>query len=204
LGQQWSLAVGVLAGSDWTDWSQRLPAEIIEGDSLRRFEASTWVRLKTFERRGRQLAEVAPPDHDLTPPHPVEANLGDQITLRGYDLPSQVKAGQELSVTLYWQAQAQMPVDYTVFVHVISPAGDRVAQHDDSPRWQVPIPTSTWQPGETVLDQHPLALPPDLPAGSYQLQVGVYYWQTQERLPVLENGTPVRDYIDLGPVTVTR
>jgi hypothetical protein len=204
LGDEWSLAVGILNGSDWTDWGQRLKAEIVEADLARRFEASTWVRLETFARQGRELVVIAPPDQDLQPPHPVEANLGNQMQLHGYDATAEAKAGEGLSVILYWQALSEIPVDYTVFVHLVDSNGERVAQHDDGPRWQVPIPTSTWQSGEIVLDQHLLDLPANLPAGDYQLQIGVYYWETQARLPVLENGTPVRDYVELGSITVGR
>jgi len=43
-----------------------------------------------------------------------------------------------------------------------------------------------------------LALPPDLPPGTYRLQAGVYYWENLERLPVLENGVPVNNFVELG------
>jgi hypothetical protein len=34
--------------------------------------------------------------------------------------------------------------------------------------------------------------------------VGVYYWQTQERLLVLHGDSPPADYLELGNVTVTQ
>ena len=91
-----------------------------------------------------------------------------------------------------------MPLDYTIFVHLIGPDGDTVAQHDGQPWWEVPLPTSTWQPGEMLQDRHTLPLPSDLQPGEYRLEVGVYYWQTLERLPVVENGAPVKDFVELG------
>jgi hypothetical protein len=97
---------------------------------------------------------------------------------------------------------APMDQDYTIFVHLIAPDGERVAQHDDQPWWKVPLPTSTWQPGEELRDQHVLRLPPGLAPGTYRLQVGVYYWQTLERLPVMEGHTPVNNYVEIGHVTV--
>jgi hypothetical protein len=121
------------------------------------------------------------------------------MELRGYDVS---QTGQDLTVTLYWRALAPMPVDYTIFVHLLGPDGQLAAQHDGGPWWEVSIPTSTWQPGEELRDRHGLSLPPDLPSGTYRLQVGVYYWQTLERLPVIENGAPVNDYVELGSVNV--
>jgi hypothetical protein len=119
--------------------------------------------------------------------------------LLGYEA---LPAEQTLTVTLYWEALAQMGYDYTVFVHLLDADGNQVAQHDGQPWWEVSIPTTTWQPGEKLRDRHTLALPPDLPPGTYHLWVGAYYWQTLERLPVLENGAPVGNAIDLGDVEI--
>jgi hypothetical protein len=155
--------------------------------------------LATFERQGRELVEIAPIEQALQPSHPLQANFDNKVELRGYDA---VREGSNLAVTLSWQALAAMPVDYTVFVHLLGPDGQTVAQHDGQPFWEVALPTSTWQPGELLQDKHTLVLPPDLPAGEYHLEMGVYFWQTLERLPVLENGVPVRDFVALGSVTV--
>ena len=205
LGPRWSLAVGVLAGSDWADWSQRLPVTVNDNSTgaPRRFEAGTWTRLNSFEQQGRSLVEISPDDSPPAPAHPVPANLGDQLHLLGYDAPAEISPGERsLPVTLHWQAAAAIPLDYTVFVHLLGPDGQLVAQHDDGPWWEVSIPTSTWQPGETLRDRHRLELPAELPPGAYRLQTGVYYWQTLERLPLLENGQPVNNFVELGPIEV--
>ena len=204
LGDQWSLTVGVLAGPDWSDWGQRLKVRVVESSrTLRLFEADTWVRLANFERQGRRLVEITPLEPGLQPSNPVQANLDGKMELRGYDVsPRLGQAGRDLVVTLYWRALAPMDWDYTVFVHLIGPDGERVTQHDDQPWWKVPLPTSTWQPGEELRDQHVLRLPPGLALGTYRLQVGVYYWQTLERLPVMEGNAPVNNYVEMGHVTV--
>ncbi len=203
LGERWSLAVGVLAGSDWSDWGQRLRVKA-DPETVRLFEANTWARLTSFERQGRNLVELGPPEHTLQPSRPIEANLDNQMVLLGYDLSPEIKTGQELAITLYWQALAPISLDYTIFIHLVDADGQLVAQHDDAPFWEVAIPTSTWQPGQTVLDQHHLTLPDDLPPGEYQLRVGVYYWQTLERLPIIENGVPVNNYVELDNITINR
>lgn len=201
LGERWSLAVGVLQGRDWPDWGQRLPVTVVESSRpLRRFEANTWARLASFERSGRRLVEISPAEQDLQPPHPLQANLGDQMALLGYAV-APVENNQ-LTVTLYWQALAKMPLDYSVFVHLVDGQGQLVAQHDGQPWQQVPLPTSSWQPGEKLLDSHTLTLPADLPPGPYQLQVGAYYWETLERLPVTENGAAVNNYVELGEINL--
>jgi hypothetical protein len=114
------------------------------------------------------------------PTHPLslvftEANEGQMIKIEGYDLsPSPAKPGDKVAVTLYWQSVQPLAVDYTSFVHVINPAGQGVTQSDHQPGGDY-YPSSFWQPGETLRDQHTLTLPTDLPAGTYELRVGMYY-----------------------------
>ncbi|GAB4549159.1 MAG: hypothetical protein Kow0063_44050 [Anaerolineae bacterium] len=204
LGDQWSLAVGVLAGPDWRDWNQRLKVKVLEAPRpLRRFEANTWVRLGSFERRGSKWVEITPAGSDWQPSNAIQANLDGKMELLGYDVsPRAGQPGGDLVVTLYWRALAPMDRDYTVFVHLVGPDGHLVAQHDGQPWWEVSLPTSTWGPGEELRDQHRLSLPPELGAGTYSLQAGVYYWETLKRLPVIEGGIPVRDYVELGRLDV--
>jgi hypothetical protein len=161
------------------------------------------VRLGSFEQQGRRLVEITPGDEDMQPSNLVQADLNGKMALRGYDLsPGVGEAGGDLEVTLYWRALAPMDRDYTVFVHLVGPDGQMVAQHDGGPWWEVSLPTSTWGPGEELRDQHRLSLPPDLAPGTYSLQVGAYYWETLERLPLMENDAPVRDYVELGDFEV--
>ena len=51
-----------------------------------------------------------------------------------------------------------------------------------------------WLAGRVVDDPHSLALSPGLAAGTYRLAVGLYFWQTGERLPIARlDGTTVPD-----------
>ena len=196
LGDEWSLAVGVLRGENWSDWSQRLP---VTARGVRRFNAGTWVRVASFERRGGQLVTIPPDDSDLQPPNVAQFNFDNKMELRGY---AAERSGDTLTVTLFWRASAAMAKNYTVFVHLLNADGAVVAQHDGQPTWQLPVPTGTWQPGETLRDSHPIALPADLPPGEYRLRVGVYFLPTMERLPVLENGVVTGDSVALGSVRI--
>jgi 4-amino-4-deoxy-L-arabinose transferase-like glycosyltransferase len=119
--------------------------------------------------------------------------------LTGYSFtPAVARAGDTLLVTLQWQAQARMPVDYTVFTQLWDSAGQVAAQLDSQPASGT-RPTSGWQPGETVLDRKALLLPADLPPGSYTLQVGLYDLATLQRLTLAPSGD---DHISLGTVQV--
>jgi hypothetical protein len=106
------------------------------------------------------------------PAHPLTANFGDEIMLRGYDLSA---AG----ITLYWQALRKAGADYTVFVQALDRDGHVLAQADGRPRHGA-YPTSVWEPGERVPDEHALVWPPQ----TARVAVGLYVLETGVRLPL--------------------
>ena len=62
---------------------------------------------------------------------PTSIAFGDQMALLGYD---RVMDGQELRVTLYWQAEQRMPNNWSVFLHLTDSDGQMAAQQDGQPR----------------------------------------------------------------------
>ena len=131
-------------------------------------------------------------------------NLGGVVRLVGYDpaLPLQVAAGSRLRLTLTWECLATMEADYTVFIHLVGPGGQPLAQVDSQPQSGT-YPTSFWNPGEFVADPYSLEITPGVPAGEYQLIVGMYLLSTEERLTVLDRqGQVVGDHVPLGWITV--
>ncbi len=155
-------------------------------------EAETSLAQIALASRSRQF--------ELPPiAYTTEITLGQPtvIKLIGYDLPATpVKPGQALPVTLYWQAEAEMGVNYTVFVQLLNSTGQVVAQVDLPPQGGA-APTTTWLPGEILTDPYSLALP-NLPPGGYRLITGLYHAATGERLPATSGG----DFVELGQVTV--
>ena len=123
--------------------------------------------------------------HTYTSPaltHLTQAQFGTQIKLLGYDAGT-ARAGQPLTLTLYWQPLQDMDADYTVFIHLVDHStGKMMAQVDEQPVHQT-YPTSLWISGEVVSDEHSVRLP-DVTAGQYDLQVGLYVQSTGERLLV--------------------
>jgi len=117
---------------------------------------------------------------------PVDARLGSEISLLGYDAVDSAPPGAEFDVTLYWEARQPPEEDYVVFVHLLSADGQLVSGHDGPPMGGR-YPTSVWLPGEVVPDIHPMVLDPETPVGMYRLQVGMYRWPSLERLPVWDS-----------------
>lgn len=128
-------------------------------------------------------AKLAPSQGLPQPEHRLSIDLGDGITLRGYDLPStSTVSGAVITPTLHWRAREAPESDYQVFVHLIGDQPEPVAQADGPPLGG-DYPTSLWAAGEEIVDPHPMALPSDLPPGVYRLLVGMYDLETLARLP---------------------
>jgi hypothetical protein len=126
----------------------------------------------------------------------VDARLGEEIDLFGYDLEppgSTIQPGESLTVTLYFQDRAPLAQDLTRFVHLYDPDLGMAAQVDSAPG-NGSNPTWAWVPGETVLDRVVLTLPDHVLPGNYSLLVGFYDPVTGERLPARDrNGVSPSD-----------
>jgi hypothetical protein len=144
------------------------------------------------------------PVPDSEQPNTQQLLFEDHIELIGYTLDRrQARAGDSLTVTLYWQAQVAPGQNYKVFVHLVGEGEQRVAQHDSDPQ-NGAAPTRTWLPGQTVVDAHPLTIAPDTPPGAYRLLVGLYDGTTGQRLRLLRNGdvSVQADFVTLAGVRV--
>ena len=107
---------------------------------------------------------------------------GDEIALIGFQAAAgQMQPAREAAVTLTWLALRRPNADYKVFVHLVDSQGTLWAQHDGEPGFFF-SPTTRWQAGEIVEDQHPLAFVAPLPPGRYQLRVGLYHPVSGQRL----------------------
>ncbi len=117
--------------------------------------------------------------------HPLTVTIGDPAlaTLKGYNLAPAI-AGEDLVLTLFWQPEHAMPVDYSVFVHLLDTNGNLIAQQDGPPQNGY-APTSWWRPGELIEDTHTLTLPDDM-TRKFQIALGVYDSATGQRLAILD------------------
>ncbi|MFQ6101423.1 MAG: hypothetical protein ACE5OS_09345 [Anaerolineae bacterium] len=164
------------------------------------YDAPTGERLITRDPAGVTmgfpvLTQVrVTPEQSLavSPQHPLDYRLGQEIALTGYDLSGLMRSGTPLTVTLYWRADGYPQGNYTAFIHLLDDAGHLLAQHDGLPRYGR-YPTLAWQPGDLVPDEHVLEVPVLLAGQHVHLVVGMYRSDTLERLPVLGPDGPVPD-----------
>jgi hypothetical protein len=161
--------------------------------------STEWVNYGTIELQPWPLVTELPDADNV-----VNAQFGSDIVLFGYDLlEREVSPGDTLDLRLYWQATSQPADDLLVFVHLISPVdGAIISQLDRIPaNWLRPTPG--WRPGEIIVDEYELAIPDDVPSGSYHLYTGLFDLQTLIRRPVVFREEPQpEDRFQLPSITV--
>jgi hypothetical protein len=154
------------------------------------FNPAGWLRYES----GNYIAE--PADEHLF------ADFQEQIALIGFDAPDQVQAGESFVVTLYWQAQRELDINYQVFLHLLEQDGRTLVAQSDKLN-PAGFPTKRWPMDKYVRDVHELTIPVDTPAGEYLLSTGFWVQTEGWRLPLYdENGEQIGDNAILKIITV--
>ena len=182
------LALNVLAPDGHTAWEED--------------EKLTTVEVLARDRLFELPADIA---------YPLDLTLGDVVHLRGFGiapLPAVpgvgvLRPGDILDLTLYWQADGPTDLDYTVFVHLVGPDGRPHGQIDRFPGGGA-VPTTSWAPGQVVVEEIALPVAANAPAGMYYVAVGLYDATSGGRLPVTDaSGQPLPDAQVVLPVALT-
>jgi hypothetical protein len=188
------LALGDAAAGDVQDWARRWLDQHLHRAS---HEWADSLQLLIYGQ--------SPRPSPTTPAIVQYARLGDQIELVGHDLRvrSWWHPGEIIPLTLFWQTQGTIGEDYNIFVHLVDADGQPVVQNDSAPVGGT-RPTSTWQPGELIVDRYGLLLSRDIPPGDYELRVGMYLPATGERLPIFDaDGQELGDSTSAGWIHFT-
>lgn len=175
---------------------------------LRRYLPQGDVVFKSRDRNGETyfvVYRVPKGGPVVNPEHPFSIDLG-KVRFLGFDLSTDSPhRGETLDLTLYWQALGEMKESYSVFTHLLGPyneaTGGPLWGQDDSLPLRGSYPTTRWEKGEIVVDLYHIPIPPQAPAGEYEIEVGIYLLSTLERLPVLGPGGE-SDRILLGRILV--
>ena len=127
----------------------------------------------------------APAPAQLARMTPLDGRIGDVARIEGYALDKDiVRAGETLSLTVYWRPQASTQQPYTVFVHLYDPASGSIAQVDSYPA-QGKYPTTNWVYDHIFADTYLLTVPSQFAASrDAEIVIGLYDLKTMQRLPV--------------------
>jgi hypothetical protein len=133
--------------------------------------------------------------------------FGDQILLLGYDQDTERAApGESVTFRFYWQATTTPADNYSLFIHLLTPDENvPLAQADGAPA-RPERPTLSWdEPSETLISQsYLLTIPPDIGPGNYNVAVGLYNYQTGQRLSItdMSRSEPIGDALPLTQIEV--
>jgi 4-amino-4-deoxy-L-arabinose transferase-like glycosyltransferase len=125
----------------------------------------------------------------------------DNIMLIGADPISccDYRPGDIIYLELWWTTGQSSPTNsWTIFTHLLDSQG-RLIVGDDGEPGKGSYPTNRWQAGELIITEYQLFIPKDAPPGEYTIEIGLYNWQTGERLPLADQEG---DAVILGKVYV--
>ncbi len=205
-GQAWSAERSeaniftFVIGSRWPSGTYKLRMMLQEGDEV--VGETTSEPLLTVENwwpRNFTIPDIASPN---------ETNFANQLKFLGYKLPqNQVKAGEALPLTLYWQAlpDKSPQADFIQFNHLVDSAGNLHGGYDRHPLEY--YSTLLWAPGEVVVDGYTVPVAANAPPGQYYLDVGYYLivGESAVNLPLVVDGQ-MSDVssVTIGPIEVVR
>ena len=154
------------------------------------------------ERVNLGVVELEPerwPETDL----PALTNLGDGIELTAMRVePTDVSAGDIVTIDLQWRVTNPQTTDYTTLVHLGEAGQPPLATADNQPL-NGRYPTRLWEAGELIDDQYQLTIPPELGNGRYPLWIGMYEPETFARLPLFIDGVQQpNDVLAIGWITI--
>ncbi len=95
----------------------------------------------------------------------------ESLALAGWDLPARIRVGEPFQITLFYKVLKPLDRSWKIFIHIESPTTRINADHD-------PLggrcPTSTWKPGDVIVDRAPLRIDPSFDTGKYDVWIGFF------------------------------
>lgn len=131
-----------------------------------------------------------------------EFKFGEHLELASYDITDDIfESGDVIPLSLLWRVNEALSLDYNVGVFVLTANGQVVADRNGVPQGTFGK-MSQWEVDKFYRDNHGLALPEDLPAGDYTIEVIIYYWQDLQNLPVTFDGEAIGERAVLTTIQV--
>jgi len=133
----------------------------------------------------------------------VDINFGDQIKLLGYELNGQEwHPGDDLLVTMYWEALENLHQDYWLLMRLVHRRGYDLIFKDGCPS-AGRYTTDHWRKGDVIPSVHRLRIPDDAADHNYRLTLSMHPFGSEEWLPVLnEQGQVTGDLVILTLIPV--
>jgi hypothetical protein len=127
----------------------------------------------------------------------------NKIELLGWDIPRSVVRGAPFEVTVYYKILQPVNGNWKALMHIDGPSG-RAGNGDHDPI-NGRCPTSTWQPGDYIIDRFTTRVGGVFPSGMYDVWIGFFTGQNPNwrNMPVTlpEKRSDMRDNADRVKIT---
>ena len=139
--------------------------------------------------------------------HIFKANNDDTIVIEALKMNKhQFKAGETLNVQMKLQAQNHIQQPYSLFIHIYQhqrASGEFKLFGQGDQQLCASYPTVLWQPSEIVLQHFTFNLPADIPAGDYDIAIGIYAFPNGTRMEA-QNKQTDRSFVVIDTITTLR
>jgi hypothetical protein len=166
-------------------------------------------RLAVNDASGRKIGDsltlteisIVPQEGDVANPQALD--FANDLLLTGYEYNQRVlAAGDELAVTLHWQALQDIDSDYIIRIRLLDTNGRKAAVVKHRPQ-SGELPTTSWQAGQSVQDVYRLGLPGDLSPGRYGVDLDVIDATTGDRVHILaDDGHQINSHLPLAEIRI--
>lgn len=132
----------------------------------RRPRERAWTKEQERQVQAAILSEAPKPQR------PVGAVFDDKVRLIGVDLDrDEVRPGDRLTVTWYWESLAEAPGPWKAFVHFEGP--NRREPFDHDPVGEL-LPIEKFKPGQIIKDVQSIKVPDNFPEGEARIWTGIF------------------------------
>jgi hypothetical protein len=155
-------------------YGPRVFAGANDSDLPRRLRDYPLTYVQYFDESGNQKEQRVDKELNVrfTPTLPV--SFSPAIRLEDVELVSaNVPRGETVILLLHWRALASIADDYTVGVSLIDSSGKSLSMYLKEPR-RGQSPTSSWTPGQIILDAIQLPVPADALPGAYHVEITLF------------------------------
>ena len=157
------------------------------------------------------LRAPAPPPADSLTLIEGKIRFGDYLELAGINIEAanrplhfketwHVQPGESIQLAFDWLVIKRPDRDYSLFVHVAPSDSPIPAAQADIALGAGRYPASVWRAGDRLRDTVALDIPPDLPAKTYDVWLGIYYYADGSRLAVTDSETAASQRLFIGRI----
>jgi hypothetical protein len=178
-----TIIIGMAGLAAWLPFGVIQPA--YPRQTLAAEAARTWEGIDTYARFARSTEPGA--------------------VIRRWRINGTPRPGATIEVALLWHARSRQDRDWWTFVHLVDASRRIVAEDNREPR-DGAYPMSQWVAGDWVEARYTLAIPADLPPGSYALWVGLWDPATGRRAAFFDDDNvydPDSDHVVLTTLVIT-